>query len=190
MTDPREELTIYLPDLQATHAVGAVLGRALRGGDVLGLDGPLGAGKTSLVQGLARGLGVDPALPVQSPTFTLLHQHPGRVPLHHADLYRIEQPRELDELGLWELAESGGVLAVEWLSRFPGALGPDWLQIDLAFAAVAGRRGRSLRLRAMGPRSQARLQELQAQVLPQLAVLGLTLSTGDDAQAVAASDEP
>lgn len=190
MTDPREELTIYLPDLQATHAVGAVLGRALRGGDVLGLDGPLGAGKTSLVQGLARGLGVDPALPVQSPTFTLLHQHPGRVPLHHADLYRIEQPRELDELGLWELAESGGVLAVEWLSRFPGALGPDWLQIDLAFAAVAGRGGRTLRLRAMGPRSQARLQELQAQVLPQLAVLGLTLSTGDDAQAVAASDEP
>ena len=79
-------IELLLPGLAATHAVGAALGARAEAGDVYGLDGPLGAGKTSLAQGFARGLGIPPDVPVQSPTFALVYQYDlGRVPLVHAD---------------------------------------------------------------------------------------------------------
>lgn len=80
------------------------------------LSGELGAGKTAFVRGLARGVGVDPD-EVASPTFVLLTSYPGRLTLHHADLYRIGREEELRELGLEELPGPGGVLAVEWAER-------------------------------------------------------------------------
>jgi tRNA threonylcarbamoyladenosine biosynthesis protein TsaE len=90
----------------------------LRAGDVVLLEGALGAGKTSFVRGLAAGLGIDPA-EVTSPTFTLLHEYRGgRLTLYHADLYRLERA-EAGELGLEETAD--GVLAVEWPARLTGA---------------------------------------------------------------------
>lgn len=150
-------LTLELPTAAATTRVGVQLGKLAQPGDVLGLDGPLGAGKTCLVGGLARGLGV--AGPITSPTFTLVNQHAGRLTLYHVDLYRLGSAREVDELGLWESAESGGVMAVEWLSRFPGTLPPDRLQLELRLHAV---RGRILTLTALGERSRQRLAELAA----------------------------
>jgi tRNA threonylcarbamoyladenosine biosynthesis protein TsaE len=80
------------------------------------LTGPLGAGKTAFVRGLARGLGVEGA--VQSPTFQLLRLHSGRLPLAHVDLYRLERPAELRDLGLEELLEDH-VVAIEWGDRLP-----------------------------------------------------------------------
>ena len=78
------------------------------------LLGDLGAGKTAFVRGLAEGLGVDPA-EVSSPTFTLIQEYRGgRLPLFHVDLYRLNDPREVDDLGLDELTAQGGVLAIEW----------------------------------------------------------------------------
>jgi tRNA threonylcarbamoyladenosine biosynthesis protein TsaE len=94
-----------------TQELAEALGRVARAGDVILLQGPLGAGKTCFAQGFARGLGVKTV--VKSPTFVLVTQHHGRVPLTHVDLYRIEGAHSLDDLGLEERGE-GTVLLVEW----------------------------------------------------------------------------
>lgn len=133
------------------QALGARLGRCLGVGDVVGLTGPLGSGKTTFVQGLALGLGVAPERHVGSPTFALVNEHPGRVPLVHADLYRLEDRAELAELGLAE-AYDGAAAALEWLDRFPDAAPADRLELTLDI----GRDGtRSVVARAFGPRSAA-----------------------------------
>jgi tRNA threonylcarbamoyladenosine biosynthesis protein TsaE len=114
--------------------IAARLGRALAVGDVVALMGTLGAGKTTFVQGLARGLGVAADRHVASPTFALVNEHPGRVPLVHADLYRVADARELCELGLDDAFDRAAV-AIEWLDRFPDAAPPDRLEITIAIGA-------------------------------------------------------
>ena len=142
----------------ATQRIGRWIGETLQSGDVLLLDGPLGAGKTCLVQGLAAGLGVRAGTTVQSPSFTLVNQYEGRLLLYHADLYRLEHAEELGELGLWEAAETGGVVVIEWASRFPVDMPRDHLALQI----VPGNgRMRELLLRASGPRAKARLIELE-----------------------------
>ncbi len=97
-------------------ATAAALGRRMRAGDVIGLQGDLGAGKTTFVRGLAAGLGVD-AERVRSPTFTLVNEYGGgRMPLYHVDLYRLA-PAAVDRLALREYLEGDGVCAVEWIER-------------------------------------------------------------------------
>jgi tRNA threonylcarbamoyladenosine biosynthesis protein TsaE len=103
-----------------TAAVGRDLAQSLRAGDAVLLHGELGAGKTAFVRGLAEGLGV-PADAVSSPTFTLIQEYRGgRLPLFHVDLYRLDDPREIDDLGLDEIARDG-VLAIEWAEKLPRA---------------------------------------------------------------------
>jgi len=104
---------------EETAAVGRELAATLSAGDALLLYGDLGAGKTAFVRGLAEGLGVHRD-EVSSPTFTLIQEYRGgRLPLFHVDLYRIDDPRELDELGLDEIAVDG-VLAIEWAEKLTG----------------------------------------------------------------------
>jgi tRNA threonylcarbamoyladenosine biosynthesis protein TsaE len=108
---------------EETEGVAERLAQGFRGGEVVLLSGELGAGKTTFVRGLARGLGAD-AEEVASPTFVLLTRYPGRLVLHHADLYRLHGTGDERELGLEELPGAGGVLAVEWserLARLPWA---------------------------------------------------------------------
>ena len=101
-----------------TAAAGRDLARSLEAGSVVLLSGELGAGKTAFVRGLAEGLGIVPG-EVTSPTFTLIQEYRGgRLPLVHADLYRLDDGREIDDLGLDELGE-GGVLAIEWAEKLP-----------------------------------------------------------------------
>jgi len=108
---------------EETAAIGRELAESLSAGDVVLLFGDLGAGKTAFVRGLAEGLGV-PRDDVSSPTFTLIQEYRGgRLTLFHVDLYRIEDPREFDELGLDEIAEDG-VLAVEWAEKLDARLKP------------------------------------------------------------------
>jgi tRNA threonylcarbamoyladenosine biosynthesis protein TsaE len=104
-----------------TAAVGRDLAQSLRAGDTVLLHGELGAGKTAFVRGLAEGLGVSPDA-VSSPTFTLIQEYRGgRLPLFHVDLYRLDDPREIDDLGLEEIA-ADGVLAIEWAEKLPRRL--------------------------------------------------------------------
>lgn len=103
---------------EETAAIGRKVASTLSAGDVLLLYGDLGAGKTAFVRGLAEGLGIRRD-DVSSPTFTLIQEYRGgRLPLFHVDLYRIDDPREFDELGLEEIAEEG-VLAIEWADKYP-----------------------------------------------------------------------
>jgi tRNA threonylcarbamoyladenosine biosynthesis protein TsaE len=120
--------TACLDGAAATRAVGRALGEVARAGDILLLEGPLGSGKTALVQGLAEGLECADA--AASPTFVLVRQHRGRLPLVHADLYRVEDARDAARLGLLELAEDG-VLAVEWPDRWPALNSPAALSLRL-----------------------------------------------------------
>jgi tRNA threonylcarbamoyladenosine biosynthesis protein TsaE len=102
-------------------AAGRELGRQLSPGDAVLLYGDLGAGKTAFTRGLAEGLGVRPE-EVSSPTFTIIQEYRGgRVPLLHVDLYRLADPREIDDLGLDELG-AAAVLAIEWADRLPTAI--------------------------------------------------------------------
>jgi tRNA threonylcarbamoyladenosine biosynthesis protein TsaE len=108
-----------------TEAIGEGLGRRLRAGDMVLLKGELGAGKTTFVRGVARGAGS--AAPVASPTFQLVRIYPGRLQLAHIDLYRIEKPSELGDLGLDELLMQGAVV-VEWGDRLEA---PDAASIEI-----------------------------------------------------------
>lgn len=101
-----------------TSAVGEQLARTLQPGDVVLLFGELGAGKTAFVRGLTRGLGGSPD-DVSSPTFTLIQEYTGRIPLYHVDLYRLES-KEIPDLGLEDLILGDGVVAIEWADRWAG----------------------------------------------------------------------
>ena len=115
---------------EATHALGQLLGESCAGGETLALIGPLGAGKTCLVRGLAVGLGA-PAEAVTSPTFVLIHEYAGRVPLYHVDLYRLDERDAVNGLGLEEYIDSTGVTVIEWADRAPAVLPGDHLRITI-----------------------------------------------------------
>ena len=115
------DVTITTQSETETGEVGRKLASTLEPGAVVLLVGDLGAGKTALVRGLAEGLGVAPE-EVSSPTFTLMQEYRGgRVPLVHVDLYRLNDPREIDDLGLEELGIES-VLAIEWAEKLPRAI--------------------------------------------------------------------
>lgn len=107
---------------EETELLGQRLAKTLRPGQVLALEGDLGAGKTAFVRGLAAGLGCPGR--VSSPTFTIVNEYEGgRLPLFHFDLYRLKSPRELDDLGWEDYVDRGGICAVEWSSNGGDALG-------------------------------------------------------------------
>lgn len=121
----------WILDEDGVRALGATLGARAERGDVVALVGPLGAGKSVLSRALVYAAGVDPAVRVASPTFTIVQEYAGRIPVHHADLYRLGVEDELDEIGLFERALDA-VLVVEWADRFPARVPPDALWIELA----------------------------------------------------------
>jgi tRNA threonylcarbamoyladenosine biosynthesis protein TsaE len=151
--------TVVAGSPDETRALGERLGRALRAGDVVGLVGPLGAGKTTFAQGIAAGAGVPADRHVASPTFSLVNEHPGRMPFVHADLYRIADDAELGELGIDDAFDRAAV-AIEWIDRFPQLLPRDHLIVTLARANEGP--ARQLRFEATGPRARALLAAVAA----------------------------
>ena len=140
-----------------THRLGALLGALLQPGDVVLLEGPLGAGKTALTQGIGAGLSVRGA--INSPTFTLLKEYEGRLPLYHFDLYRIEDPEELFALGFEDYFGGEGVCVVEWADRGAAADGAtlwpaNWLRVSIA---ADGATKRTLTCVAQGERGETLL---------------------------------
>ncbi|WP_373490694.1 tRNA (adenosine(37)-N6)-threonylcarbamoyltransferase complex ATPase subunit type 1 TsaE [Parasphingorhabdus sp.] len=131
---------LNLEDGRATLDVGRKLGGLLRAGDKIALHGTLGAGKTTLARGILAGLGYDGEVP--SPTFAIVQQYEPpetRIPVAHVDLYRIEEPEELPELGLEDTLVDGAMI-VEWPDRMPDAFWQDALQIMLEITGEGNRR--------------------------------------------------
>ena len=139
-------------DEQETIALGRRLGELLRPGDVIALTGELGAGKTTLTKGIARGAGVETE--IASPTFTLIHEHRGRVAFYHVDLYRIESQDMIPDLGLDEYLYGMGVTVIEWSERMGASLPETALSIrlsaaddtdrDIEFSASSARWGQAI----------------------------------------------
>ena len=139
--------TLVSRDEADTLDIGRTLGALARPGDVFALSGGLGAGKTALSQGIARGLGVVDHVP--SPTFNLLLVHPGTYPLYHFDLYRLERPDQLEDIDFWGTLEADGVSVIEWADRFPGSMPEERLDVRLD---VTGPTVRSIELVPHGER--------------------------------------
>jgi len=133
----------------ATQRIGRRLGRAAQPGTCLALVGSLGAGKTQLAKGVARGLGV-PGV-VNSPTFIIVNEHAGRLPLFHVDAYRLTDADEARQAGVFDERQADGVTVIEWADRLEGWLPADHLQIDI-IADPSEPNLRVLRWRAAGPR--------------------------------------
>lgn len=162
MSDAPSELRLRLRHRGDTRRLGRKLGALVAAGDLLLLSGELGAGKTFLTRALARGLGVPAAVRVTSPTFELVHELPGRLPLVHVDLYRLADVSEIHELGLRERIGRDAVVVVEWGEAMVEELGADRLAVELTLVSGAG--GRECCLRAHGPRSRALLRRLSSEL--------------------------
>jgi tRNA threonylcarbamoyladenosine biosynthesis protein TsaE len=132
----KERFTLRTAGPDETVALGERIGAMLQAGDVLLLQGELGAGKTCLTQGVARGLDIDDQ--VCSPTFLLVGEYKGRLRLYHADLYRLDDPAEVEELDLARSSEDG-VLVVEWPERAPEWLPREHVLIQLEHAGATER---------------------------------------------------
>jgi tRNA threonylcarbamoyladenosine biosynthesis protein TsaE len=151
---PRLRREIGSASPEETEELGVRLGHAARGGELLGLVGDLGAGKTCLVRGLAAGLGHDPEA-VHSPTFVIATEYRGgRLPLHHVDLYRFDAP-PADTLFLRDALYGSDVAAVEWFDRLLPDAGDEFLLVTLHVGAESRR---AIRLEAHGPRHEAWLR--------------------------------
>jgi len=154
----RQSLRLLSRSARATAALGERLGRALGPGDVVALVGDLGAGKTQLVRGICRGARV-PEREVASPTFAILSTYRGRIPIHHADLYRVGGQEELVATGFEDLLGGEGAVLVEWADRVPGALPLERLEVRLAHHATAPNL-RHLELIGVGARAAGLVKRL------------------------------
>jgi tRNA threonylcarbamoyladenosine biosynthesis protein TsaE len=115
---------------EATEAAGEGLGQTIGPGAVVALTGELGAGKTCFVQGLVRGLGA--TVRATSPTFVLVNQYQGRIPIHHVDAYRTDSMTELIDLGLLDLMDGEGVTIIEWADKLTPLLPPEAIRVHIA----------------------------------------------------------
>lgn len=147
--------SLILPDSRATLTLGARIGRSMPGDGLVAVRGDLGAGKTTLIQGICQGLGVGGA--VTSPSFTLMHQYVGDGPVYHLDLYRIEGERELWDLALSEFLESGWPVLIEWADR-AGTLLDGEERLDALMEWADG--GRRISLTPWGPEWSRVVDEL------------------------------
>ncbi|MCS6976642.1 MAG: tRNA (adenosine(37)-N6)-threonylcarbamoyltransferase complex ATPase subunit type 1 TsaE [Gemmatales bacterium] len=150
-------LVLHFPDPAATQEFGRRLGRLIFSGAVVGLTGQLGAGKTFLVRAVAEGLGVPDSRVVGSPTFVLIQEYQGRLPLYHFDTYRLKTPTEFADLGVHEYFEDRGVCMIEWAERVAELLPKERLDIRLE---VTGDTARRAVLEAHGPAYERLLDQL------------------------------
>lgn len=157
-TDPSDATFEYAAHSeQETDALGAMLSEAAEPGIVVALIGPLGAGKTRLVRATATALGADPSS-VNSPTFVLIQEYLGRIPVFHFDTYRLRDVRAFADLGAEEYFSGDGICFVEWADRVASELPRDLLRIEVSVLAPMDRQ---FRISSSGPRSQQVLARLK-----------------------------
>ncbi len=153
--------SLELSSLERTEAFGKILGEIVEPGDIVTLEGPLGAGKTALTQAIARGLGVDPRIYVTSPTFSLLHEYQGRIPLYHMDLYRLTGEYEIESLGFSEYLYGNGLTVIEWPERLGSLMPPERLHVTLA---ISGETSRTANLTGYGNLWQKKVADIVSMV--------------------------
>src|SRR2546427_7252141 len=141
-----------------TRSWGGKLGKLLKGGEVIGLVGELGTGKTCFVRGMAEGLDVGPDAWIRSPTFTLINEYHGRLPVYHIDLYRVGSPRDMQELDLVEYLFSDGVSLIEWFDHLPAGEAEEYLNIKFEHV---NRNQRKLTFVAYGSRYDQIIEDLR-----------------------------
>ena len=124
--------TVISTSARMTMSLGRKLAKLVQGGEILGLVGELGTGKTCLVRGFCDGIKVSKAAWVRSPTFTLINEYQGRLPVYHIDLYRVGKQDELDALNLREYLYADGVSLIEWFEYLPVAEVGEYLEVRLA----------------------------------------------------------
>lgn len=126
-----DTLMVELASEAETEQLGRAIAGVIEAGTVIGLVGPLGAGKTRLCRAIAEGLGVDPGA-IASPTFLLIHEYKGRIPVFHADSYRLDDSEEFDALGIVDEFEGPGVCLIEWADRIADQLPSSawWLELE------------------------------------------------------------
>lgn len=148
-------LSISAASNHVTEAIGEALGRVAKAGDFVGLIGDLGAGKTSFSRGFARGVGISERA-VSSPTFALVNSYEGgRIPLLHADLYRLCDAEELYDLGFQDFLDGQAALVVEWIDQVPEVAPEGWLEVRIE----KRKRSRRFHFFAHGPRAQEMLEQ-------------------------------
>lgn len=132
----KKTVTLILKSLQETVELGIGIGKIAEPGDVITMEGNLGGGKTTLTQAIGKGIEVPPSYYITSPTFSLLHEYPGRIPLYHMDLYRLGNKEEIEDLGFDEFlyGNSNGLTVIEWPDRLGDLMPENRLHIDLAFS--------------------------------------------------------
>jgi tRNA threonylcarbamoyladenosine biosynthesis protein TsaE len=157
MQDPALTLSTHGPD--ETAEVGRHVGNLLVPGDLVALVGDLGAGKTCLVHGIARGLDVPESSCVRSPSFVILNIYPGRCSLYHLDLYRVHSPAELEDLGYREIFYGEGVTVIEWADRITNFLPEEHLRVTLTFR---NEKDRVITLEGTGERYRERWKALRS----------------------------
>ena len=153
--------SLELSSLERTERFGKILGTIVDPGDIITLGGPLGSGKTALTQTIARGLGVDPGIYVTSPTFSLLHEYQGRIPLYHMDLYRLAGEDEIESLGFTEYFYGNGLTVIEWPERLGSLLPPVRLHVELA---ISGQTSRTAILTGYGDLWQKKMADIMSMV--------------------------
>ncbi|MGZ3589670.1 MAG: tRNA (adenosine(37)-N6)-threonylcarbamoyltransferase complex ATPase subunit type 1 TsaE [Thermodesulfobacteriota bacterium] len=140
-----------------TIRLGKSIGSRLRAGDVVALSGELGVGKTHFIKGLATGVGVGKSTYVSSPSFTLINEYPGEVPFYHIDLFRLENQKEAEGLGLEDYFQGRGITAIEWADKIPRLLPKEMLSIHIVYT---GKNTRSIKMIGKGKRYEELINEL------------------------------
>lgn len=157
-TDRQVEIISHTP--QETEHIGSLLGEMLTRGDIIALAGELGTGKTTFVRGMAQGMGIE-GKEVASPSFTLVNEYEGPLPLFHLDLYRLENEQELLGIDYDEYMRGDGVAVIEWADRISQAVPRESLWIRLRYL---GAELREIMFQAQGDRSEKIVEELQRKV--------------------------
>lgn len=150
--------TIVTTSPRQSQNLGRNLGRLVQGGEIIGLVGELGAGKTCFVRGFARGIEVGADAWVRSPTFTLINEYSGRLPVYHIDLYRVGKQEELDSLNLREYLYGDGVSLIEWFEFLPAHEVDEYIELRISHG---GGNRRELTFVAHGDRYELLLQALR-----------------------------
>lgn len=153
-----------------TIRLGKKIGGLLHPGDVVALAGELGAGKTQFIKGLAAGVGVGNPTYVSSPSFTLINEYPGKVPFYHIDLFRLENQKEAEGLGLEDYLDGGGITAIEWADKIPDLLPKEMLSIHIVYT---GKNTRSIEIIGKGKRYEELVEFMKYS--PQMSKLKILL---------------